>query len=241
MGHLKRRIVVVEDDETLRALLAFCLEQEGHKVMCAGSAKEMHAQLAAGDPDLVLLDLGLPDEDGLVVVRQLRARSATPVMVLTGNQNQDVLVAALELGVDDFLRKPFDPREMILRVSALIARSTRSSPRALAPAASVFHFDGWTLDFRSRRLASVEKGEIALTPGEFNILSALVKRPDWALSRDQLLDAVSSGDDPPSPRMIDVFVSQLRAKMEADPKRPKLILSVRGHGYRFGGNVEAEI
>ncbi|MEF2553943.1 response regulator transcription factor [Aurantimonas sp. A2-1-M11] len=236
---MKRHILVVDDDETLRGLLAFCLEQEGHRVVCVGSAKEMRAQLEARDPDLVLLDLGLPDEEGLVLARQLRARSTTPIMVLTGNLDQDVLLAALELGVDEFLRKPFDPRELILRANAVLARGARSTSTAPAPSAPLLHFDGWTLDLRARSLRCADKGEVALTPGEFNVLSALVKRPAWALSRDQLLDAVSSGDDPPSARMIDVFISQLRAKMEADPKRPKLILSVRGHGYRFGGSVEA--
>lgn len=236
---MKRHILIVEDDETLRKLLAFCLEQEGHWVTCAGSAEEMRVQLGARDPDLILLDLGLPDEDGLVLARQLRARSGTPIMVLTGNRDQKVLVTALELGADEFLRKPFDPRELILRVNAVLARSGRSASTASARTASVLHFDCWTLNLRARSLRSADKGEVTLTLGEFNVLSALVKRPGWALSRDELLDAVSSGEDPPSPRMVDVFVSQLRAKIEVDRKRPKLILSVRGHGYRFGGNIEA--
>ncbi|HEX2137833.1 MAG TPA: response regulator transcription factor [Microvirga sp.] len=232
---MKRRILVVEDDETLRVLLSFLFESEGYKVTAASTAREMHAHLDRSWYDLVLLDLGLPDEDGLVLIRQLRTRSELPIIVLTANQEQETMLAALELGVHDFLRKPFDPREVLLRVKGVLARS---APRSAADESAVLHSDGWTLDLRARALHSPAGDEVPLTPGEFHVLSALMKRPGWALSRDQLLDAVTRGEDPPSPRMVDVYVSQLRSKMEPDTRNPRFLLSVRGYGYKFGGRVE---
>jgi DNA-binding response OmpR family regulator len=123
---MKHHILVVEDDETLQRLLAFCLEKEGYKVSCASSAKEAHAHLESQDHDVVLLDLGLPDEDGLVLARQLRTRSDMPIIILTGNPNQETLVSALQLGTSDYIRKPFDPRELTLRSGAC-------SPALLSP------------------------------------------------------------------------------------------------------------
>jgi DNA-binding response OmpR family regulator len=236
---MKHQILVVEDDETLQRLLAYCLEKEGYKVSCAGSAKEAHAHLGSQDHDVVLLDLGLPDEDGLVLARQLRTRSEIPIIVLTGNQDQETLVSALQLGTSDYIRKPFDPRELTLRIRSVLTRSG-VSPQSLTPhEPALISFDGWTLDLRARSLLAPDKSEVALTPGEFGLLSALLKRPGWALSRDQLLDAIANGDDPPSPRMIDVFISQLRGKIESDSRRPTLILSVRGYGYKFGGTISS--
>lgn len=231
-------ILVVDDDVTFQTLLTFALEKDGHQVTCVGSAQDMHAQLNRSAFDLILLDLGLPDEDGIVLLRRLRARAGPPVIVLTGRQEQDTLLSALELGADDYITKPFDPREVLLRIKGLLARASRASspagPMNLAP----IHFDGWTFDPRARSLHSPSKKEVSLTPSEFNLLQALLARPGWALSRDQLLDAISYGADTPTPRMIDVFISQLRNKIEADKKNPKLILSVRGYGYKFGGTLE---
>jgi two-component system torCAD operon response regulator TorR len=121
----------------------------------------------------------------------------------------------------------------VLTRSVVSLQSSRSHEPAL------ISFDGWTLDLRARNLRAPNRTEVALTPGEFSLLSALLKRPGWALSRDQLLDAIANGDDPPSPRMIDVFISQLRGKIETDSRRPTLILSVRGYGYKFGGTISS--
>ena len=231
-------ILVVDDDVTFQTLLTFALEKDGHQVTCVSSAQEMYEQLNRRAFDLILLDLGLPDEDGLVLVRQLRARAGPPVIVLTGKREQETLISALELGADDYVTKPFDPREVLLRVKGLLARTGRArSPNSLTKLAPI-KFNGWTFDPRARSLRSASNEEVALTPSEFNLLRALLARPGWAISRDQLLDAISDGADTPTPRMIDVFISQLRSKIEADKKKPKLILSVRGFGYKFGGTPE---
>lgn len=231
-------ILVVDDDVTFQTLLTFALEKDGYLVTCVNSAQEMNAQLNRSSFNLILLDLGLPDEDGLVLLRQIRARAGPPVIVLTGRKEQDALISALELGADDYVTKPFDPREVLLRVKGLLARTGRArSPNSLTKLAPI-KFSGWTFDPRARSLRSASNKEVALTASEFNLLRALLAQPGWAISRDQLLDAISDGADTPTPRMIDVFVSQLRSKIETDKKNPKLIISVRGYGYKFGGKLE---
>jgi two-component system, OmpR family, response regulator len=188
--------------------------------------------------DLVLLDLGLPDEDGIVLLRQVVARSGPAVIVITGRSDREMLLTALDLGADDYIIKPFDPLEVILRLKAVLARSGRSDRGGSGSRDAVIRFNGWTLDRRAHSLFSPLGQNIALTTGEFNLLAALLARPGWTLSRDQLLDAITSGGDSPSARMVDVFVSQLRAKIDVDRKAPSLIITVRGHGYRFGGTLE---
>lgn len=229
-------ILLVDDDPTFRNLLTFILKQDGHSVETAASAAEMHAHIAGYRPDLVLLDLGLPDEDGIVLLRQLVARSGPAVIVITGRTDQEMVLTALELGADDYITKPFDPREVIMRLRTVLSRSSRSGQSDDVPDDGI-HFNGWTLNRRARSLSSSNGQDVPITAGEFNLLAALLARPGWALSRDQLLDAISSSDDPPSPRMVDVFVSQLRAKIDRGREGPSLILTVRGHGYRFGGTL----
>ena len=173
-----------------------------------------------------------------MLLRQLRARSTVPVIVLTSRKETEALLSALELGADDYITKPFDPREVLLRVNNIILRSSRGSPNASRTGNSTISFGGLTFDGRARTLYAANKAEIRLTAGEFNLLEALIARPGWALSRDQLLDAVAMGVNAPTPRMVDVFVSQLRAKIEVDRKNPRVILTVRGHGYKFADDIE---
>ena len=233
-----RHILIVEDDETLRSLLQFTLEQEGHRLSTADSARGMFDVFRDGGIDLIILDLTLPDEDGLALVRQLRARSSIPVLVLTGRRDRDSRLAALELGADDFVTKPFDPKEVMLRVRNLLARSGPQIATDRKNVPPPIRFDVWTLDLDGRILSAQDGKTVGLTPGEFIILSVLVQNPGRAISRDRLLDAIASGDDPPSPRMIDVHVTQLRAKIERNRRKPVLISTVRGHGYRFDGKIK---
>jgi DNA-binding response OmpR family regulator len=228
-------VLLVDDDPTFRNLLTFVLKQDGHSIETAASAAEMRGRIAVHEPDLVLLDLGLPDEDGIVLLRQLVARSGPAVIVITGRTDQEMVLTALKVGADDYITKPFDPREVMMRLQAVLSR-TRRAGRAEQDEGAI-RFNGWTLDRRARNLRSSDGRDVALTAGEFNLLAALLARPGWSLSRDQLLDAISSSGDPPSPRMIDVFVSQLRAKIDSGREGPSLILTVRGHGYRFGGTL----
>jgi DNA-binding response OmpR family regulator len=236
---MRSSILIVDDDDTLRVLLTFILEKDGHSVSGAESGAAMHAQMKAKSFDLILLDLGLPDENGIVLLRKTRAMSGPPVIILTGSRDQESVLAALELGAEDYINKPFNPREVLLRVKTVLRRGARSgaSPAGTTVPLTI-RFDGWTMDVGARCLRNAGNGLVPLTPGEFDLLRALVSRPGWVLSRDQLLDAVTKKEDSPSQRMIDVFISQLRAKIETDRKKPKLIQSVRGYGYMFSGNVE---
>ena len=230
-----QHILIVDDDEDLRTLLAYVLQAEDYKPSTADSGKAMYVELKKRVPDLIVLDLNLPDESGLALARQIRARYDVPIIVLTASQDRDDLMAALELGVNDFVTKPFDPKELILRVRNVLRHVGRASTDRNPARAT---FDGWTLDFDAGALSDASGIEVPLTPSEYNLLCALVRAPNRVLSRDHLLDAVSSGDDAPLPRMIDVFISQLRKKIESDASSPHLIVTVKGKGYRFAGKLE---
>jgi two-component system, OmpR family, response regulator len=237
-GVMAASLLIVDDDPTFRNLLTFVLKQEGHSVETATSAAEMHARIAGRRPNLLLLDLGLPDEDGIVLLRQIVARSGPAVIVITGRTDQEMVLTALEIGAADYITKPFDPREVIMRVRLALSRAGRTGRANDETGDGAIRFDGWTLDRRARSLRDPRGLHVPLTAGEFNLLAALLAHPGWSLSRDQLLDAISSSDDPPSPRMVDVFVAQLRAKIDSGREGPSLIHTVRGHGYRFGGTLE---
>lgn len=232
----KARVLIVEDDEMVQTLLAAYMQNEGHSISTATSGAEMWAVLEREAVHLILLDLSLPDEDGLTLARQIRARSTVPIIVLTARLGKDDRIAALDIGVDDFLTKPCDPQELALRVRNVMARSqpgTDTTPRTQ----DVARFDGWTLDIRGFSLTDPQGRDVSLTPGEFNVLRALVGAPNRTLSRDYLLDATSRGEDAPTDRMIDVFISRLRKKIEANPKKPRFIVTVPGRGYKFSGTL----
>ena len=197
----------------------------------------MHAQMKTKAFNLILLDLGLPDESGIVLLRKIRAQSGPPVIILTGSTDRELVLTALELGAEDYISKPFDPREVLLRVKTVLRRvSPGAASGQLMP--PTIRFEGWTMDLGARCLRNALDEMVPLTRGEFDLLRALLTRPGWVLSRDQLLDAIAKEEDSPSRRMVDVFISQLRAKIETDRKKPRLIRSIRGYGYVFSGNVE---
>ena len=214
--------------------MAAYLKAEGFKVSYAGTGKEMLAILNTESIDLILLDLGLPDEDGLTLTRQVRARSSLPIVVITARKGREDRLAALELGADDYLTKPFDPEELVLRVKNLLGRSRGEPVRdAIDRDNGAIEFDGWKIDINGRTITDPGGGDIMLTNAEFNLFSALAKAPTRVLSRDFLLDAVSRDDEAPSDRLIDVLISRVRKKIEAEPKKPKLIVTVPGCGYKF--------
>ncbi|MBL6935936.1 MAG: response regulator transcription factor [Alphaproteobacteria bacterium] len=227
------RILIVEDDEMMQALLTGYLKHEGYEVDSTLSGKEMHAILNRRLPDLILLDLNLPDEDGLVLARQIRARSKMPLIIMTARRGVDDRLAGLQIGADDYLTKPFDPRELVLRVHNVLARTAGGGEEA----SLVLEFGGWTQDLPAHTLTAPDGRDISLTKSEFNLLAAMAKFPGRVLSRDFLLDAVSGNSEPPSDRMIDVFVSRLRKKIETDSRKPELILTVPGLGYKLAGNL----
>ena len=232
----RKHLLVVEDDEFVQQLLAACLENEGYEVSLAVSGKEMFGLLDRGRVDLVLLDLGLPDEDGLVLTRQIRSRSTLPIIVLTARKERENRLAALELGADDYLTKPCDPRELVLRVRNVLARSgTGATGAGRSAPAEVLRFGGWVIDIAGRTLTAPDGRDVRLTGAEFNLLVALVGAPNRALTRGYLLDAVSRLESGATERMIDVLVNRLRGKIEADPKKPELIVTIVGYGYKFAG------
>jgi DNA-binding response OmpR family regulator len=184
--------------------------------------------------DLILLDLGLPDEDGLTLARQVRARSSIPIIVLTARKGREDRLIALEVGADDYMTKPFDPEELILRIRNVMDRSStgRGGP-ANERFAAVMEFEGWAVDTGAHTVTSPDGDDVPLTRAEFNLLSSLVKAPNRVLTRAHLLDAVSQHDESPSDRMIDVLISRLRKKIEVEPKKPAIIITVPGCGYKF--------
>jgi len=218
----------------MQSLLSAYLDNEGYKVSGVGTGKEMLAFLNINSVDLCLLDLTLPDEDGLTLARQVRARSNMPIIIMTARTGMDDRLTGLDIGADDFMTKPFDPRELVLRVRNVL---NRGGGMGSAPH-DVVVFSDWQLDISAHSLIAPDGTEVPLTAGEFNLLSALALAPNRVLSRNQLLDAVSHNDESPSDRMIDVFISRLRKKIEQDPKRPAFIVTVPGHGYKFIGDTQ---
>jgi len=225
-------ILLVDDDATFHELLRYGLEKEGLSVEVADSAAAARRKMDAANFALVVLDIGLPDEDGLALLRQIRTRTDVPIMVISGQTDTEIVVTALELGANDFVGKPFDPRTVLLKIKRL---ATTHTDTRVAKQLSKPRFGEWTLDLAGRCLRARDGLPVALTPGEFKILAALVAHPGQALSRSQLLDIVSMGEDGPTPRMIDVFITGLRNKLERNRNKPELITTVRGYGYRFDG------
>lgn len=239
---MKHHVLVVDDDEMIQAMVSFLVKDDPTvRTTPVGTGLAMHESLKRDSVDLVILDLNLPDEDGLALARQVRARSDVPILILTGDQSRERLIAALEIGVNDFLTKPFDPYELQLRIRNQLRLRDRHRPAAQRDGgAERFRFAGHVIDFAQRSLATASGDPVHLTPNEFNVLAALVRRPNRALSRNQILDALAIGDEAPSDRAVDVYVAQIRRKIEAAPGTPGIIRSVRGFGYRIAARVEPE-
>lgn len=235
-------VLVVDDDEEIGALLRRYLSGQGLRVEVLGDAASLRERIERDAPDLVLLDLGLPDEDGLSVMRDLQ-RHQVPVIIVSGRGDSVERVVGLELGADDYVTKPFDLRELLARIRSVLRRSALRGAAAPAQAvakpgaAPAFEFGGFRLEPDARRLLAADGRDVALTTGEFDLLYALVQRPNLVLSRDQLMNSVHGREAGPYDRAIDVQIGRLRRKIEADPAHPHLIKSVRGAGYLFAANV----
>ncbi len=227
-----QHVLVVEDEVFVLALMGAYIRDAGFQVSLAADGREMLALLDQEKVDLILLDLGLPDEDGLVLTRQIRARSSVPIIVLTGRTAQDDRLAALELGADDYLTKPCDPREILLRMQNLLGRASGGAKQT-KELSDIIRFGKWSLDLASHTVIGPNDENVPLTPAEFNLLTCFVRAPNRVLTRDHLLDAVSRYDDSPTDRMIDVLVSRLRKKIEENARKPAFIVTIRGCGYKF--------
>jgi DNA-binding response OmpR family regulator len=227
----KPLVLIVEDEAVTRDMLVLLLGNE-YAVTAVSAAAEALVQLQKTSFDLLVLDLNLPDGDGLALARQLGPRPKTAVIMVSARADDVDRIVGLELGADDYITKPFNPRELVARVKAVLRRMQGAAAPTAAENSSL-HFDGWKLDAGSRSLWDPRGSEVHLTRAEFDLLMVLATRPGRAQTRDQLLDTIAGRESAPFDRTIDVLIARLRRKIEADPKSPRLILTVPSFGYKF--------
>jgi two-component system phosphate regulon response regulator OmpR len=225
------RVLIVEDDRQVRETVADYLESHGYRVAQAGDGAAMRAALSREVPELVLLDVRLPGEDGLALARWLRERHDIPIIMVTAAGEVIDRVVGLEVGADDYIAKPFDLRELLARIKSVLRRSSR--PAAAGTASRRVSFGPCTLDLDRHQLTGGDGAEIPLTGMEFDLLRAFAEHPNRVLSRDQLLTLTRNREWEPFDRSIDIRIARLRRKIEADPDKPKTIKTVRGSGYIF--------
>jgi len=226
------RVLVVDDDPSIRQMLAEYLSAHGYEVALAGSGAAMRAEIARAVPSVVLLDVALPGEDGLTLARFLRERYDVGIIMVTGAGDVVDRVAGLEVGADDYIAKPFDPRELRARLKSVLRRMEKAVP-ARAPATARVSVGRCFLDLRSRTLSDAKGREVPVTAMEFDLLKALIDHPNQVLSRDRLLSLTRNREWEPFDRSIDIRITRLRRKIEDDPARPRAIRTVRGAGYMF--------
>jgi two-component system OmpR family response regulator len=231
-------ILIVDDDREIRDLLARFLEKHRMRVTVARDAREARRVWTAGHYHIVVLDLMLPGESGLDLARWMRTQSDIPIVMLTAMGEETDRIIGLELGADDYVPKPFNPRELLARIRAVLRRAGESAPRAGDAAGRSMRFGGWTLEPARRRLLNPEAVEVPLTGGEYDLLVALVERANRVLTRDMLLDLLRGRQAGPFDRAIDVAISRLRRKLEDDGRNAQLIKTVRGGGYVLAATVE---
>jgi two-component system OmpR family response regulator len=229
-------ILVVDDDREIRRLVARFLTENGLRVTAVADGREADEAMAAGRFDLVVLDLMLPGEDGISIARRLRKSSDLPILMLTARGSETDRIVGLEIGADDYLTKPFSPRELLARIRAVMRRTAERAPEA--PKNPYFKFAGWIVDVQKRELRRPDGALVPTTDAEFDLLAAFVERPQRVLSREQLLDLARGRQAQLFDRSIDVAVMRLRRKIEIDPTKPEVIRTVRNGGYMFALDVE---
>ncbi|WP_324730892.1 response regulator [Pseudomonas paeninsulae] len=228
------RVLVVDDDAEVRQLLLDYLGGHGYQVDVVADSVQLRAELERQLPDVVLLDVGLPGEDGLSLARFLREHHDLPVIMISGAGSALDRIIGLEVGADDYLAKPFDPRELLARVKTVLRRYRRATPAAAAEDGSrTLQLGNCRLDLERRQLFDGAGSEIPLTAMEFDLLQAFAQRPNRPLSRDQLLNLTQHRDWNPFDRSIDIRIARLRRKLELDPNKPQIIRTLRGVGYMF--------
>jgi two-component system, OmpR family, response regulator len=234
-------LAVLDDEPDITLLLANYLQGHGFRVSQLHAGRSLMELMASDPPTLVLLDLGLPGEDGFAIARQLREHWHCGLVIVTGRGDPVDKVVGLEVGADDYVTKPFDLRELVARIKAVLRRIAPAAPTGAAPMAAprtTMRFAEWEFDKAARRLIAPHGGEVVLTTGEFDLLGVLCAHPGRVLSRDFLLERTRNRDAGPFDRTIDVQIGRLRRKLEEDPDRPQIIKSVRGAGYIFVPTVE---
>lgn len=232
------RIAVVEDDTIVSSTVVDILQTAGFLAIACHTAEALLALMRSGKPpDLILLDLQLPDQDGIALATSIRATSSVPIIMLTGRSGEIDRIVGLEIGADDYVVKPFSNLELVARVKAILRRSRGAPP--LASQRQGFRFEGFFLDLKVRRLEAPDGSSVQLTVAEFELLHALIRARGRVLTRDQLLDMTHNTEADVFDRTIDVLILRLRRKIEPVPSQPRFIRTERGHGYIFAGEVEA--
>jgi DNA-binding response OmpR family regulator len=231
-------VLVVDDDPTIRDLVCDYLGRNEFRVSAVADGRGMQERLGQEVVDLVVLDLRLRGEDGMALARRLRDESAIPILMLTGRSDEADRVMGLELGADDYLTKPFSPRELLARIRTILRRRRAEVRQGRPDGVRAYRFDGWELNLNTRRLTSREGKSVALSNGEFSLLVVMLGAPNRILSRDQLLDLSRLHNDEVYSRSIDVQIMRLRRKIERDAAQPRYIKTERGAGYIFGVPVD---
>lgn len=233
-----QRVFVLEDQPEVGRVVCRTLEQHGFHTEWFPRAAPFLAQIRLRRPDLCIIDLGLPDRDGLTVIRDMHGRESLPVIILSGRGDPVDRVLGLEIGADDYLVKPFDPRELVARVKAVLRRSNRQATALESePTVGIASFAGWTCDFDRLALADRNGKATELSAAESRLLLSFCRAPNRVLTREALLGLRSVEDRSPFDRAIDVRISRLRQKLEDDPKNPQIIRTVYGAGYIFAADV----
>lgn len=236
-GHVvKRHVIVVDPDTSVTTPLRDHLSREGYTIEIVDSAQGLRQAITDAVYDVIIIDLDLPDENGLTVLRELRTGSSTGLIVQTARNDSVDRIVALEMGADQYVIKPVAPREIAVRVRNLIWRLTASMPSANTTEGALLRFEDWTFDVTKRVLRSVSRGNSTLTRQESSVLFALLRNAGKVLTRDQLMDAVNR-EWAPTDRTIDVLIGRLRRKIEIEPATPELIITLYGEGYMFAGMV----
>ncbi|GGC59776.1 response regulator [Chelatococcus reniformis] len=230
-------VLVVEDDREIRTLVARYLGDNDYHVTTAPDGKDLDRQMADDAPDLIILDINLPGEDGLGICRSLRSHSDVPIIMLTAKGEDIDRILGLEMGADDYVTKPFNPRELLARIRAVLRRRL---DQPASPDAKVRIFAGWRLDLAARHLTSPEGVRTPVTGAEFDLLQALCEQPGRVLSRERLLEITQGRAIEAYERSIDVLISRLRRKIEVNPRDPDFIKTIRSGGYLFTPTVERQ-
>lgn len=232
MNDAQVHILVVDDDAALRELLERYLTEQNFRVSAVADGVAMDCLLAAEQPDLVILDLMLPGEDGLALARRLRTHSDLPIIMLSARGEEVDRIVGLEVGADDYLSKPFNPRELLARIRAVLRRHTASHADAPGPEAGMYFFGPYRMDTTTHTLTR-DGAVVPITSAEFTLLRIFLERPNRVLSRDTLINLIKGYDRSPFDRSIDVRVARLRRKIESEPESPVYIRTVHGEGYLF--------
>jgi two-component system, OmpR family, response regulator len=234
----EQSVLVVEDTDEIRELVTTVLRRAGFDVREAKSGQECLEEVRRDAPDLIVLDLGLPDADGTEVCRQIRAETQCYVLMLTARAEEVDRIVGLEMGADDYLAKPFSPRELLARIRSILRRTRGLPSERGGSSAHQVRFAGWTLDLTARQLVAPDGVVVALSGAEFKLLSVFVEHPNRVLDRNQLMDLTVGRDGSPFDRSIDVQVSRLRLRLRDDAREPRIIKTVRSEGYVFAALVE---